>query len=46
MVEHAVEVVEIGQQAQLLDQRSYPLGTDLGRAEHDAQVTIEQFGRA
>src|SRR5262245_39226693 len=46
MIQHAGQMLEIGLDAELVDQRRHALYADLGRAEHRAQVAIQQIGRA
>ena len=46
MVENAVEVIEVGLDAELVDERRHPLGADRRRAEHGPQVAVEKLGGA
>ena len=46
MLENTIEIIQIGLHPELLGKRNDTLGADLGRAEHRAQVPVQELRRA
>ncbi len=46
MVENAGEMIEIGFDAQFIDERRYALRSDLCRAEHGSEIAVKKIGGA